>query len=318
MISRSLSKRASAPEDSSGSLGAPAAFQHSTNGISQVSGVFIDLPGLGSYFYRQHVNPGKPTLLLVHGMAVSSGLNWFRLFPALSEHFNIIAPDMRGHGRSSRGEQRFTLELAADDLAALLEEIDCGPVIAVGYSMGGAIVQYLWRQHPEHVAGLVLASTNYKARVARHEELVVLPLFAAMVGLGNAIELFSHLPKGMVKRFLPRLADQLHKDETRWAMDELRRSSISMIIETGREMATHDASEWLHEIDVPTAVVCTEHDRAIPREHQLEMAELIADSELFTFDDGHLACLDPAFGEKLTEVCLSVAQRTKSGSKRCA
>ena len=145
--------------------GAPTTFSQSASGLAQASGVFVELPGLATYFYRQHLNPGKPTLLLVHGMVVSSGLNWFRLFPALSKHFNIIAPDVRGHGRSSRGDERFTFELAADDLAALIEEVECGPVIAVGYSMGGPIVQYLWRRHPQHVAGLVLAATNYKARV---------------------------------------------------------------------------------------------------------------------------------------------------------
>ena len=312
MTSQSPTRAGAIPEDTAQDTDAPATFQQSANGLALASGVFVELPGIGSYFYRQHINPGKPTLLLVHGMVVSSGLNWFRLFPALSKHFNIIAPDIRGHGRSSRGDGHFTFERAADDLAALIEELECGPVIAVGYSMGGAIVQHLWRKHPEHVAGLVLASTNYKARVARHEELVVLPIFAALVGLGNAVELFSHLPRGLVKRFLPRMADQLHEDETRWALDELRRTSLRMVFESGREMMTHDASEWLHEIDVPTAVVCTEQDRAIPPEHQQEMADLITGSELFLYDDGHLACMDPKFGEELTRVCRSVSRRVHS------
>ncbi|MEZ5502384.1 MAG: alpha/beta hydrolase [Halioglobus sp.] len=295
---------------------APATFRQSGRNVAPASGVFVELPGLGSCFYRQHVNPGKPTILLIHGMVVSSGLNWFRLFPALARHFNIIAPDVRGHGRSWRGSERFTFERAADDMAELIDAVGCGPVIAVGYSMGGAIVQYLWRRHPQHVAGLVLAATNYRARVARHEELVVLPLFAAMVGLGNVVDLFSHLPRGLLKRFLPRLADQLHEDETRWALDELRRASLRMVIESGREMALHDASAWLHEIDVPTAVVCTERDRAIPQEHQREMAALIRESELFLYDDGHLACLQPEFGEELARACRSVARRAAPGKAR--
>ena len=294
---------------------APAMFQQPGQGSSRASGVFVELPDLYSCFYRQHRNPGKPTLLLVHGMVASSGLNWFRLLPALAPHFNIIAPDIRGHGRSSRGNGRFSFELAAHDLAALIEAVDCGPVIAVGYSMGGAIAQYLWRQHPHHVSGLVFAASTYRARVARHEELFVLPFFAAMVGLGNAVELFSHLPKGLIKRLLPSLADQLHEDETRWALDELRRASLRVVAETGREMATHDASEWLHEIDVPTAVVCTERDRAVPARYQSEMAELIEECEIFSYDDGHLACIDPAFGDELARACDNVARRGKARRK---
>lgn len=275
------------------------------------SGVFVELPDWGTCFFRQHINPGKPTLLLVHGMVCSSGLNWFRLFPALSQHFNIVAPDVRGHGRSARGVGRFSLERAANDLASLLRELETGPVIAVGYSMGGPIAQHLWRQHPELVDGLILAASSYRARVARHEELVVLPFFAAMVGLGRAAEILSHLPRGLVKRFLPTLADQLHEGEARWALDELRRTSIRVVIETAREMALHDASEWLHEIDVPTTVVCTQNDRAIPSEHQREMASLIEDCELLCHDDGHLACINPGFGVVLAEACLGVARRIR-------
>jgi 3-oxoadipate enol-lactonase len=90
------------------------------------------------------------------------------------------------------------------------------------------------------------------------------------------------------------------------------------VVESGREMAMHDAGAWLHEIAVPTAVLCTQRDRAIPPRHQQEMAELIPGSELFLYEDGHLACLDPAFGEELARVCLSVSRRITSGRKRRA
>lgn len=273
------------------------------------TGVFVDLPGSGSCFFRQHVNPGKPTLLLLHGMIASSGLNWFRLFPALSEHFNIIAPDLRGHGRSLRGKRRFTISRAVHDMAKLLDELDTGPVIVVGYSMGGTVAQKLWRKYPDKVAGLVLTATAYKARMARHEQMIALPIFAVIVGMGRMSELFSHLPKGVIKRFLPALADQLHEDERRWALDELRRTSLRVVLETAREMAFHDSSEWIHEIDVPTAVLVTQQDKVIVPEHQEEMAACITTARLFHYDGGHAACTDPIYGEALARACLDVAGR---------
>lgn len=273
------------------------------------TGVFVDLPGSGSCFFRQHLNPGKPTLLLLHGMIASSGLNWFRLFPALSEHFNIIAPDLRGHGRSLRGKRRFTINRAVHDMAKLLDQLDTGPVIAVGYSMGGTVAQKLWRKYPEKVAGLVLTATAFKARMARHEQMVALPIFAAFVGMGRLSELFNHLPKGIIKRFLPALADQLHEDERRWALDELRRTSLRVVLETAREMAFHDSSEWIHEIEVPTAVLVTQQDRVVVPEHQEEIAELINTAKLFHYDGGHAACTDPEYGRALTRACLDVAGR---------
>ena len=273
------------------------------------TGVFVDLPGSGSCFFRQHLNPGKPTLLLLHGMIASSGLNWFRLFPALSAHFNIIAPDLRGHGRSLRGKRRFTINRAVHDMAKLLDELNCGPVIAVGYSMGGTVAQKLWRKYPEKVAGLVLTATAYKARMARHEQLVALPVFAAIVGMGRLSELFNHLPRGVIKRFLPALADQLHEDERRWALDELRRTSLRVVLETAREMAFHDSSEWIEEIDVPTAVLVTRQDKVIMPEHQEEIAARISAAQLFHYEGGHAACTDPLYGEALKRACQDVADR---------
>ena len=273
------------------------------------TGVFVDLPGSGSCFFRQHLNPGKPTLLLLHGMIASSGLNWFRLFPVLSQHFNIIAPDLRGHGRSLRGKSRFTINRAVHDMAKLLDQLETGPVIAVGYSMGGTVAQKLWRKYPEKVAGLVLTATAYKARMARHEQMIALPIFAAIVGMGRMSELFNHLPKGVIKRFLPALADQLHEDERRWALDELRRTSLRVILETAREMAFHDSSEWLHEINVPTAVLVTQQDKVIVPEHQEEIAAAISTANLFHYEGGHAACTDPLYGEALAVACLDVAKR---------
>jgi 3-oxoadipate enol-lactonase len=273
------------------------------------TGVFVDLPNLGTCFYRQHLNPGKPTIMLLHGMLASSGLNWFRAFPALSKHFNVIAPDLRGHGRTQRGSKRFTISRCARDLAALIEKLDCGPVIVVGYSMGGAIAQKLWRKHPDRVAGLVLTATAYKARMAVHEQMVALPIFAGVVGMGRVVELFSHLPKGLIKRFLPALADSLHEDEMRWALDEMRRTRLRVVLETAREMAFHDSSEWLHQIDVPTVVLVTEQDKVIEPEHQFEIAEQIPTAHLHKFDGGHASCTDPLYGEALAEACLDVAAR---------
>ena len=71
----------------------------------------------------------------------------------------MVAPDLRGHGRGIRSRRPFRLEDCADDLAALVEQLGCGPVVVVGYSMGGLVAQLLWRRHPDLVAGLVLCST---------------------------------------------------------------------------------------------------------------------------------------------------------------
>src|SRR3954469_24325137 len=98
----------------------------------------VELPGRGTTFVRQVEGPpGAPTLLLLHGWMASGGLNWFRVFDALGEHFNVIAVDMRGHGRGIRNGRRFRLADCADDAAATLDVLGITSVIPVGYSLGG-------------------------------------------------------------------------------------------------------------------------------------------------------------------------------------
>src|SRR3954454_14025751 len=123
----------------------------------------LALPGRGTTFVRRVQGPsGAPTLLLLHGWMASGGLNWFRVFDTLGEHYNVIAVDMRGHGRGIRNGRRFRLADCADDAAATLDELGAGPVIAVGYSLGGPVAQLLWRRHPEKVDGLVLCATAHR------------------------------------------------------------------------------------------------------------------------------------------------------------
>ena len=78
---------------------------------------------------------GERRALLVHGLA-SNGLSWWRFAPLLAaEGFVVVAPDLRGHGRSPRAD-RYTFADHAADLARLGTDWD----VAVGHSLGGAIV----------------------------------------------------------------------------------------------------------------------------------------------------------------------------------
>ena len=81
-----------------------------------------------------------------------------------------------------------------------------------------------------------------------------------------------------------------------------------MVMEAGIAMSNYKA-KWIDQIDVPTAVVITTKDRAIPRLAQADMALAIPGATLYPVNDGHLICAKPAFAAPLLRACQDVASR---------
>jgi 3-oxoadipate enol-lactonase len=126
--------------------------------------------------YRVYANPGKPRLALIHSLALSSAM-WGEVIAQLSGAGGILVYDCRGHGQSERRPGPYSVELFADDLAALLDACGWSSAIVAGCSMGGCVAQAFAAAYPERVRGLALIDTtawygptapkDWKARGAR-------------------------------------------------------------------------------------------------------------------------------------------------------
>jgi len=271
----------------------------------------LHLPGRGTTFVRQVKGPeGAPTLLLLHGWMASGGLNWFRTFDALGEHFNIVAMDMRGHGRGIRNGRRFRLADCADDAAPTPDALGIGPVIAVGYSLGGPVAQLLWRRHPEKVEGLVLCSTAHRLMPGVREQWIFATMMAVAAGSTRLGQMATKVPVRRIQRLLPVSTSARPSTIRTWAQAEMRRHSPRMVMEAGIAMSNYKA-KWIDKIDVPTAVLITTKDRAIPAMAQAQMALKIPGAGIHAVEDGHLICAKPAFAAPLLRACLDVNTRIR-------
>ena len=95
-----------------------------------------------------------PTVLAVHGITASH-----RAWPAMVAALpgvRVVAPDLRGRGRSNALPGPYGMAAHADDLATVLRLESGAPVVALGHSMGGFVVTVLAHRHPELVRRLVL------------------------------------------------------------------------------------------------------------------------------------------------------------------
>ncbi|MCU7821394.1 alpha/beta fold hydrolase [Kitasatospora sp. DSM 101779] len=105
----------------------------------------------GLLAYRD-TGSGLPVVLL-HASFLDHTM-FDELVPALAGRHRVIAPDVRGHGRSANATLPFR---QTDDLAALLRHLDTGPAVLVGTSMGANIAVDTALEHPDLVRALVIS-----------------------------------------------------------------------------------------------------------------------------------------------------------------
>jgi pimeloyl-ACP methyl ester carboxylesterase len=104
--------------------------------------------------------PGQPAMVFVHGFGCDSH-DWSWQLAHFETSHRAIALDLRGHGRSSQTESGYEVASLAADVAAVLDELECRPVVAVGHSLGGAIVASLAVERPNLVAAVVAVDPGH-------------------------------------------------------------------------------------------------------------------------------------------------------------
>ena len=96
--------------------------------------------------------------MFVHATRLTRTM-WRAQVDALTDRFRVVALDLPGHG--ALADQPFTLDAAADQVAAVIEATDDGrPAVVVGLSLGGYVAMHLVSRRPELVRGLVLSGAT--------------------------------------------------------------------------------------------------------------------------------------------------------------
>jgi len=107
---------------------------------------------------------GEPVLML-HGLA-DHGLVWRSLAEHLADRFCCLAPDLRGHGDSSKPpESEYSSEAIAIDLDSLVNQCQLASVHVVAHSWAAKIALIWARQHPERIKSLVLVDPFFVNRL---------------------------------------------------------------------------------------------------------------------------------------------------------
>ncbi|MEM9244883.1 MAG: alpha/beta hydrolase [Cyanobacteria bacterium P01_F01_bin.153] len=143
----------------------------------------VDLPGRSLKIHYLEWQPkegnsnNQNPILLLHGLGDCAAI-WSDLGQRLSEQSHrVIAPDLRGHGDSSKTESGYGFESIIDDLEAFLIALDINqPIVAIGHSWSGKLVPIWVRRSPEKIAAQILVDPFFIDRLPRVSKLTF-PLF---------------------------------------------------------------------------------------------------------------------------------------------
>jgi pimeloyl-ACP methyl ester carboxylesterase len=224
-------------------------------------------------------------VLLVHAFPTSSAI-WQQQIDALSDRYRIIAPDLRGFGASDAPPGPYPMELYADDLAALLDELAIDQAVFVGVSMGGYIAFAMLRRHAARLRGLVLACTRPQAdsdegRAGREQ---------------SAQQTEQQGPTAITAQMLLNLLSDRAPAELRQRLHGIiTANSRQGLAGALRGMALRpDSTDLLAQISVPTLVLAGAEDKLTPAASVgTDLHEQIPNSQFAILPDaGHLANLE--------------------------
>jgi len=110
----------------------------------------------GIELYVERRGEGE-ALLLLHGGG-GTGANWRLIFDAAPDGYELIVPDLRGHGRSTHAGGPFTFRQLAVDMIGLMDSLRITRFKAIGVSMGAKALLHLATIQPERVEAMVVVS----------------------------------------------------------------------------------------------------------------------------------------------------------------
>ena len=193
---------------------------------------------------------GAP-VLLIHGLG-SSGLDWEHQIPAL-QGFQVINTDLRGHGRSSRGAVPISMELFAQDLAALLDHLGVESAHVVGLSLGGGVAFQIGLDRPALTRSLTIVNSGPHA--------ITNPLAAALlVGSRLLIIRWLGLPKlgeKVAKRLFPKPENAAQRATF---VERFRGNDVDCYRRSLKALIGWSVLDRIHEIEAPVLVLTADDD----------------------------------------------------------
>ncbi|MEM0954424.1 MAG: alpha/beta fold hydrolase BchO [Pseudomonadota bacterium] len=249
---------------------------------------FIEIDGLR--WHLQRCGQG-PCLLLLHGTGAANH-SWCGVMPSLAQHYDVIAPDLPGHGLSAvPPHQSLSLPGMAQALSCLLARLEVKPLWVAGHSAGAAILAEMCLTR--HIKPRALISIN--------GAMLALPGFTGAMFASSARALAA-MPGvagwvaslGRKRRFT---AAMLESTGSQVSEDMLKRyrcltgyaPHIAAAVQMMAQWDLKTLEQRLPLLELPVHLICCDNDKTVRPEQATTLSKLVPDSHLHELAGlGHL------------------------------
>lgn len=242
----------------------------------------IDL-GSVSFDYSVYGNPDKEWLVFSNSLATNQSL-WRYQVEALSEHFQILTYDQRGHGGTTATDGPYSIDLLADDLIGLLDQLQIPKASLVGISMGGMTAITAAKKHPRRVAKLVACDCGPAANEA------------SAAGWKGRIDIvrdsgIDSIVNETVGRWFAAQTIAKNSDVIGVISEMVKSTSARGYISSAQALSTFDLRPGLDQLKTPTLFISGAQDSVLGGVQKLH--ESVPGSRFVTIPDaGHLCNIE--------------------------
>jgi len=224
--------------------------------------IFYDVAGAG------------PPVILLHPFPANHEF-WLPVAAYLSSRYQLIMPDLRGHGESALGNGPATMQKHASDLAHVMTDAGVDRAPLVGVSIGGYALFEFWRRFRDRASGLALCNTKAQADTA---EARASRLKAANDVLQRGTEPFF---ESMLPKLLGETTRQSRPDLVEGALRMMRQMSSEDVAGVQRGMAERpDSVSTLKTINAPVLIITGDEDNMTGVPEAELMKQNIAGSQM--------------------------------------
>jgi 3-oxoadipate enol-lactonase len=243
---------------------------------------------VGNAHFNVYECGSGPAVVFLHGFPLNHSM-WMRQLEELAATNRLIAPDLRGFGRSTVTPGIVTMAQMADDVAGLLDSLSIRQSVCVcGLSMGGYVAFELWRRHRQRVRSLILCDTRSVPDTAE----------AAAGRRQTADRVIAAGAKVVADAMLPKLLGPRTQAEQPLVVEAMREMILATdaqgIAAALRGMAERaDSTDLLPTINVRTLVLVGEDDAISPPDEMRKLAAAIPQSQFTVIPGvGHMSPLE--------------------------